>query len=53
MFALIAVLCFILALFGATVPHLDFVVLGLTFVGLHLAFDWRPWRGVRDRRIIP
>lgn len=35
MFALVALLCFVLALFGVAVG-VDLVVLGLAFVALHL-----------------
>jgi hypothetical protein len=36
MFALLALLCFVLALFRVTLGELDLVVLGLAFVALHL-----------------
>lgn len=50
MFALLALICFILALFGAS-TGIDLVVLGLVFVAAHLLFGawplggWNPpWR---------
>lgn len=36
MFALLALLCFVLALFEVTIGRLDLVVLGLAFVAAHL-----------------
>ena len=43
-FALLALICFVLALFGAHVG-LDLVVLGLVFIAAHLLFgSWLPWR---------
>lgn len=38
MFALLALLCFILALFHVALGSVDLVVLGFCFVALHLAF---------------
>lgn len=43
MFAILALLAFVLALFGATVAGIDFVVLGLCFVAAHLIWAWTPW----------
>jgi hypothetical protein len=43
MFALIALICFILALFHVHIGTIDLVVLGLVFVAAHLLFDFRPW----------
>lgn len=45
MFALIALLCFVLALFGVTLGSIDLVILGLCFVALHLLYNWTPWAG--------
>lgn len=48
MFALIALICFILALFHVALGSVDLVVLGLCFVALQLAFGsvlaWPTWR---------
>lgn len=38
MFAIIALICFILALFHVALGSIDLVVLGLAFVAAHLAF---------------
>lgn len=43
MFALIALICFILALFRVHIGTIDLVVLGFVFIALHLLFDFRPW----------
>jgi hypothetical protein len=53
MFAVVAMICFILDLFHA---HLGgwhaWVTLGLVFIAAHLAFSgswsWTPWRGPRN-----
>lgn len=45
MFALIAVICFVLALFHVSIGAIDLVILGLLFVALHLLFAWTPWAG--------
>lgn len=44
MFAIAALLCFVLALFHAHLGSIDFVVLGLAFVAAHLIYAWTPWR---------
>jgi hypothetical protein len=46
MFALLALLCFVLALFGVSIGTIDLVVLGLAFIALHLLIGWglTPWR---------
>ncbi len=44
MFAILALLAFVLALFGASIGSLDLVVLGLVFVAAHLIYAWTPWR---------
>jgi hypothetical protein len=36
MFALLALICFILALFKVTLGQIDLMILGLCFVALHL-----------------
>ena len=38
MLAIIALLCFVLALFDVVIGDIDLVVLGLCFVAAHLAF---------------
>lgn len=43
MFALLALIAFILALFGAHLGSIDLVVLGWVFIAAHLLFDFRPW----------
>ena len=51
MFAIIALLCFVLALFKVSLGSVDLVVLGLIFITLHLIFGavipWGPWRNPR------
>lgn len=44
MLALIAMICFILALFKVSIGDLNLVTLGLVFVAAHLLFPWSPWR---------
>jgi hypothetical protein len=45
MFALTALIAFILALFEVHIGDVDLVILGLVFIAAHLLFgDWRPWR---------
>jgi hypothetical protein len=43
MFALLALICFILALFHVHIGTIDLTILGLVFVAAHLLFDFRPW----------
>jgi hypothetical protein len=50
MFALIALICFILALFHVDLGSIDLVTLGLAFVALHLMWSWSPWVGWQGRR---
>ncbi len=49
MLAVVALICFILALFHAHLGGIDFVVLGFAFIAAHLAFGgfaaYGPWRG--------
>lgn len=47
MFALLALLCFVVALFRASIGDVDLVVLGLVFVAAHLLWPWVPWTGWR------
>ncbi len=42
MFAVIALIVFVLALFGVSVAGLDLVIVGLAFLAAHLAFG-SPW----------
>ena len=44
MFAILALLAFVLALFGAHIGSLNLVTLGLVFVAAHLIYAWTPWR---------
>jgi hypothetical protein len=44
MFALIALICFVLALFKVDLGTISLVTLGLCFVALHLMWGWTPWR---------
>lgn len=45
MFALLALMCFVLALFRVTIGAVDLVVLGLASVAAHLLFAVPlPWR---------
>jgi len=43
MFALIALICFVLALFHVTLGSIDLVVLGFVFIAAHLMWGWTPW----------
>jgi hypothetical protein len=43
MFAIAAIICFVLALFGVAVGAVNLTVLGLAFMALQMLFDWRPW----------
>lgn len=49
MFALVALICFILALFGVHLGSINLLVLGFCFVALHLmvgwGIPWGRWRG--------
>lgn len=48
MFALIALIAFILALFHVSLGSIDLVVLGFVFVALHLMSGWGiPWNRMR------
>jgi len=40
MFALVALICFILALFKVDIGSIDLVILGFCFIALHLMFGW-------------
>lgn len=48
MFAILAAVCFLLALFDVTLGEVELVTLGLLFVAVHLVFDFRPWAGRRN-----
>lgn len=43
MFALVALIVFILALFHAAIGSVNLLVLGLAFLAAHFVFEWRPW----------
>lgn len=45
MFALLALLCFVLALFRVVLGSVDLVVLGFVFVALHLLVGAWPFAG--------
>lgn len=45
MFALLALLSFILALFGVHIGSISLVTLGLVFVAAHLLTGYTPWSG--------
>ncbi len=47
MFALLALLCFVLALFGLHLGSIDLVVLGFVFIAAHLMWAWTPWTNWR------
>jgi hypothetical protein len=38
MFALVALICFVLALFGLNLANINLVTLGFCFIALHLMF---------------
>ena len=45
MFAIAALLCWVLALFDVHIGSIDMVVLGLCFFALHfIVGSWTPWR---------
>jgi hypothetical protein len=44
MLALIAVICFVLAVFGVSLAGLNMIALGLAFLAAHLLVPWTPWR---------
>jgi hypothetical protein len=46
MFAIVALICFVLALFHVHIGSIDLVILGLAFIALHLCTPSRwPWGG--------
>lgn len=47
MFALIAAIIWFLAAFGVTINGVNLLYLGLAFLALEFAFEWRPWPGWR------
>lgn len=53
MFALAALVCFLLALFGAHVGTVDLVVLGLAFIAAHLLVGLWPLGGTLPWRRPP
>jgi hypothetical protein len=48
MFALLALICFVLDLFDVVLGSIEFTTLGLVFVAAHLLVmgwgNWTPWR---------
>ena len=49
MFALLALICFLLAFFGVHLGGHDLVILGLAFLAAELMWGW-PWRSWSVRR---
>ena len=43
MFAIIALLCFVLAAFGVDIGRISLLALGLAFMALQMVYDWSPW----------
>lgn len=44
MLALVALICFVLALFHVSLGSIDLVILGFCFIAAHLMFGWSfPW----------
>ena len=43
MFAILAIVCFVLALAGVEVGSLSLVTLGLLFMAAEMLFAYRPW----------
>lgn len=46
MFAVLAAVCFLLLLLGASLG-VNLQDLGLLFLAVHFIFDWRPWVSIR------
>jgi len=44
MFAVIALVCFVLAVFGVSPGDINMIALGLVFIAAHMLFEWTPWR---------
>lgn len=44
MFALIAFILLLLVALGVSADAVDLFVLGIAFIALHFAWDFRPWR---------
>ena len=44
MFAILALIVFLLALFGGHIGGVSLLYLGLAFLAAHLVFSWTPWR---------
>jgi hypothetical protein len=49
MFALLALISFVLALFDVHIGHVSLVTLGLVFVAAHLLTGYTPWAGRFNR----
>lgn len=47
MFAVLAALCFLLALFYVSLGTINLVTLGLFFLACHLVWSFTPWDGYR------
>lgn len=50
MFALAAVILFVLAAFGVKFDSVDIVDIGLACFAAHFLLDFRPWSGVNFNR---
>jgi hypothetical protein len=47
MAAILALICFVLALFGVHPAGLDLVILGLVFLAAHFIYPYAPWTRAR------
>lgn len=45
MFAALAFVCFLLAVFNVSVGGISLIALGLMFLALALCWGWAPWDG--------
>lgn len=45
MFAVLALLCFVVAQAEPALGPIDLLLLGLAFLALHLLWAWTPWAG--------
>jgi hypothetical protein len=51
MLALLALICFLLALFHVALGSIDLVVLGFVFIAAHLVFGTDIWYGRRPTQL--
>lgn len=47
MWALLALLCFVVAQFERALGPVDLLLAGLAFLALHVFWPWTPWTGWR------